>query len=74
LPSEYWGRSPRSPFMGVDARYTGRGMSAHAVSHRPPRRSLTGSSARKSDRLQNDLDILSVEMRRVQQRALLAAQ
>lgn len=74
LHADQWSSPPRSPFIGVDARYTGRGVALPASNHRPTRGNSAGTSARRTDRLQRDLDVVSAEMRRVQQAALLAAQ
>lgn len=73
MQTERRGGSPRSPFMGGDYRYTGRGVGPQHTSHRSTS-SVGSSGTRRNDRLQRDLDTMSAEMRRVQHRALLAAQ
>lgn len=57
---------PRSPFIGTDGRYGGRGVGC------APKPS-TAAGLRQSEKLQRTLDTTTVEMRRMQQRALSAA-
>mmetsp|Transcript_10635 Transcript_10635/g.19021 ORF Transcript_10635/g.19021 Transcript_10635/m.19021 type:complete len:253 (-) Transcript_10635:120-878(-) len=60
--------SPRSPFLGMDGRYTGRGVKPSFTTRR------SGSAHRRSEQLQRNLDVMSLEMKRMQQRAKLAAE
>jgi len=66
LPAKSW-LSPPSKHLGVDGRYTGRKVAHATPTQKPP-------CSKRSDQLQRSLDLMSAQMRALQEEAISAVQ